>query len=80
MEEIWDLLVIGYWSVFGITLLLIIISLVFPTYVFSIDEVSSDKKKIYYCVLELIEEDLEIKIKKPSIHFEYRNNDNLRGY
>ena len=80
MEEIWGLLVIGYWVVLGITLLLTIISLVFPTYVFSIDEVSSDKKEIYYCVLELIEEDFEIKIKKPSIHFEYRNNDNLRGY
>ena len=80
MEEIWTLLVIGYWVVLGITLLLTIISLVFLTYVFSIDEVSSDKKKIYDCVLELIEKDLEIKIKKPSIHFEYRNNDNLRGY
>ena len=80
MEEIWNLLVIVYWGVVGITLLLIIISLVFPTHIYSIDDVSDNKQDIYNCVLELIEDDLGIRIRKPSIHFKYQYDDNLRGY
>ena len=80
MEEIWNLLVIVYWGVVGITLLLIIISLVFPTHIYSIDDVSENKQDIYNCVLELIEDDLGIRIRKPSIHFKYQYDENLRGY
>ena len=67
MEEIWNLLVIVYWGVVGGTLLLIIISLVFPTHIYSIDHVSDNKQDIYNCVLELVEDDLGIRIRKPDI-------------
>ena len=79
MEEIWNLLVIVYWGVVGITIVLILIQLIIPQHIYEIDDVCMDKYEVYRCIVEFVENDLGIKIKKPSILFDYTKNNDLRG-
>ena len=79
MTEIWDLLVIGYWVVTGATLIMVIIKLLFPQYIFTIDEVTENKSEVYNCVLELIKEDLGVQIKSLTVIYNSSPNDELRG-
>jgi hypothetical protein len=80
MSEIWDLLVIGYWVVTGATLIMVIIKLLFPQYIFTIDEVTENKSEIYSCVLELIQDDLGVQIKGLRVIYDYSPNDEFKGF
>jgi hypothetical protein len=79
MSEIWDLLVIGYWVVTGASLIMVIIKLLFPQYIFIIDEVTENKSEIYNCVLELVQEDLGVTLHNLTIDFDYEPNDEFSG-
>ena len=80
MSEIWDLLVIGYWVVTGATLIMVIVKLLFPQYVFTIDEVTEYKSEVYNCVLELIQDDLGVQIKDLRVIYDYSPNDEFKGF
>ena len=80
MSEIWDLLVIGYWVVTGAALIMVIIKLLFPQYIFTIDEVTENKSEIYNCVLELIQDDLGVQIKGLRVIYDYSPNDEFKGF
>jgi len=75
----WDLLVIGYWVIMGILSLLIVIKLLVPQYIFSIDEICTNKDEIYEYVITYIQEDLGVTIENLNIKFNYEPNDELRG-
>ena len=79
MSEIWVLLVIGYWVVTGASLIMVIIKLLIPQYIFTIDEVTEYKSEVYNCVLELIQEDLGVQIKGLTVIYDSSPNDELRG-
>ncbi len=79
MEEIWGLLVVGYWVVVGVTIVLILIPLIIPQHIYEIDDVCDDKYEVYTCIIEYIENDFGIKIKRPSILFDYTKNNDLKG-
>ena len=80
MSEIWDLLVIGYWVVTGASLIMVIIKLLFPQYIFTIDEVTEYKSEVYNCVLELIQDDLGVQIKGLRVIYDYSPNDEFKGF
>ena len=79
MSEIWDLLVIGYLVVTGASLIIVIIKLLIPQHIFTIDEVAEYKSEVYNCVLELIQEDLGVQIKGLTVIYDSTPNDELRG-
>jgi hypothetical protein len=80
MEELWELLVIGYWVVVGGVGLLLTIKLMIQHHIYSIDDVCSDKDECYEEVIGTLEDDLGISIKKPHIIFDYSPNDEMRGF
>ena len=80
MSEICELLVIGYWVVTGASLIMVIIKLLFPQYVFTIDEVTERKSEVYNCVLELIQDDLDVQIKGLRVIYDYSPNDEFKGF
>tara|TARA_B110000902_G_scaffold245382_1_gene299483 strand:+ start:490 stop:993 length:504 start_codon:yes stop_codon:yes gene_type:complete len=80
MSEIWSLVVIGFWVLMVISLLVIILKMTIPYYIFSIDDVCNNKMEIYKCIVEFIEEDFGIDIQNPTIDFNYELNDEYRGY
>ena len=77
MSEILGLLVIGYLVVTGASL---IIKLLIPQYIFTIDEVTEYKSEVYNCVLELIQEDLGVQIKGLTVIYDYSPNDEFKGF
>ena len=79
MSEILGLLLVGYWVVMVISLLVIILKMTIPYYIFSIDEVTENKSEVYNCVLELIKEDLGVQIKSLTVIYDSSPNDELRG-
>ena len=62
-----------------ISLLVVILKMTIPYYIFSIDEVTKNKSEVYHCLLELIQKDLGIDIQNPTIDFNYELNDEYRG-
>jgi hypothetical protein len=80
MSEILGLLLIGYWVVTGASLIMVIIKLLIPQYIFTIDEVTEYKSEVYNCVLELIQEDLGVQIKGLSVIYDYSPNDEFKGF
>jgi hypothetical protein len=80
MSEIWSLVVIGYWVLMGVMILMLLLKLLIPQYIFTIDDVSNNKMEIYKCIVEFIEEDFGIDIQNPTIDFNYELNDEYRGY
>jgi len=80
MSEIWSLLVIVYIIIMVISLLVVILKMTIPYYIFSIDDVCNNKMEIYKCIVEFIEEDFGIDIQNPTIDFNYELNDEYRGY
>ena len=79
MSEIGDLLVIGNWVVTGTSLIMVIIKLLFPQYIFTTDEVTENKSEIYYRVLELIQDDLGVQIKDLEVIYDIPPIMNLEG-
>ena len=79
MSEVWSLVVIGYMIITGASLIVVIIKLLIPQYIFTIDEVTEYKSEVYNCVLELIQEDLGVTLHNLTINFNYRPNDEFRG-
>lgn len=80
MSEIWSLVVIGYCVLMGVMILMLLLKLLIPQYIFTIDDVSNNKMEIYKCIVEFIEEDFGIDIQNPTIDFNYELNDEYRGY
>ena len=80
MSEILGLLVIGYWVVTGASLIMVIIKLLIPQHIFTIDEVAEYKSEVYNCVLELIQEDLGVQIKGLTVIYDYSPNDEFKGF
>jgi hypothetical protein len=80
MNEVWNIVVIAYWIIFGVTLLTIILKITIPYYIFSIDEVTENKSEIYNCVLELIQDDLGVQIKGLRVIYDYSPNDEFKGF
>ena len=80
MSEILGLLLIGYCVVTGASLIIVIIKLLIPQYVFTIDEVTEYKSEVYNCVLELIQEDLGVQIKGLTVIYDYSPNDEFKGF
>ena len=80
MSEIWSLVVIAYWVLMGVMILVFILKMTIPYYIFSIDDVCNNKMEIYKCIVEFIEEDFGIDIQNPTIDFNYELNDEYRGY
>jgi len=80
MSEILGLLVIGYCVVTGASLIMVIIKLLIPQYIFTIDEVTEYKSEVYNCVLELIQEDLGVQIKGLTVIYDYSPNDEFKGF
>lgn len=79
MSEILDLLVVGYWIVMGFMIILVFIKVLIPQYIFSIDDVCVNKDQVCDYVVKFIEKDLGISVQNPTICFDYRPNDELRG-
>ena len=79
MDGIWDLLVIGYWVVMGILSLLILIKLLVPQYIFSIDDICTSKIQVCEYVITYIQDDLGVTLENLNIKFNYEPNDELRG-
>ena len=79
MSENWGLLLVLYIIITGASLIIVIIKLLIPQYVFTIDEVTEYKSEVYNCVLELIQEDLGVQIKDLTVIYDYSPNDDLRG-
>jgi hypothetical protein len=80
MSEILGLLVIGYMIITGASLIMVIIKLLIPQYIFTIDEVTEYKSEVYNCVLELIQEDLGVQIKGLTVIYDYSPNDEFKGF
>ncbi len=80
MSEVLSLVVIGYWVLMGVMILMLLLKLLIPQYIFTIDDVSNNKMEIYKCIVEFIEEDFGIDIQNPTIDFNYELNDEYRGY
>jgi len=79
MSEIWELVLVGYVIITGASLIMVIIKLLIPQYIFTIDEVTEYKSEVYNCVLELIQEDLGVQIKGLTVIYDSSPNDELRG-
>ena len=80
MSEILGLLLVGYLVVTGASLIMVIIKLLIPQYIFTIDEVTEYKSEVYNCVLELIQEDLGVQIKGLTVIYDYSPNDEFQGF
>ena len=59
---------------------MVIIKLLFPQYILTIDEVTENKSEIYNCVLELIQDDLGVQIKGLTVIYDYSPNDEFKGF
>ena len=79
MEGMWDLLVIGYWVIMGILSLLILIKLLVPQHIFSIDDICTSKIQVCEYVITYIQDDLGVTVENLNIKFNYEPNDELRG-
>jgi hypothetical protein len=80
MSEIWELVLVGYMIITGASLIMVIIKLLIPQYIFTIDEVTEYKSEVYNCVLELIQEDLGVQIKGLTVIYDYYPNDEFKGF
>ena len=80
MSEVWSLVVIGYMIITGASLIMVIIKLLIPQYIFIIDEVTEYKSEVYNCVLELVQEDLGVQIKGLRVIYDYSPNDEFQGF
>lgn len=80
MEEIWDIIIVIYWVLMGGSLLMIIVKLIIPHYLFSIDDVTKNKAEVFQSVLNVIEGDLGIQVNGLSIKYDYTKNDELKGF
>ena len=79
MSDILGLLVIGYWVVTGASLIMVTIKLLIPQYIFSIDEICTNKDQVCDCVINYIQEDFGVTIHNLTIDFDYDPNDEYRG-
>jgi hypothetical protein len=80
MSEIWELVLVGYMIITGASLIMVIIKLLIPQYIFTVDEVTEYKSEVYNCVLELIQEDLGVQIKGLTVIYDYSPNDEFKGF
>ena len=80
MSEIWELLLVVYMIIMGISLLVVILKMTIPYYIFSIDEVTENKSEVYNCVLELIQDDLGVQIMGLTVVYDYSPNDEFKGF
>ena len=80
MSEVWSLVVVVYMIITGASLIMVIIKLLIPQYIFIIDEVTEYKSEVYNCVLELIQEDLGVQIKGLTVIYDYSPNDEFKGF
>jgi hypothetical protein len=80
MSEILGLVLVGYMIITGASLIMVIIKLLIPQYIFTIDEVTEYKSEVYNCVLELIQEDLGVQIKGLTVIYDYSPNDEFKGF
>ena len=80
MSEILGLLLVGYLVVTGASLIIVIIKLLIPQHIFTIDEVAEYKSEVYNCVLELIQEDLGVQIKGLTVIYDSSPNDEFKGF
>ncbi len=80
MSEIWKLLLVLYIIITGASLIMVIIKLLIPQYIFNIDEVTEYKSEVYNCVLELVQEDLGVQIKGLRVIYDYSPNDEFKGF
>jgi hypothetical protein len=80
MSKIWDLLVVGYFIVMGLSILMILLKLLIPHLIFSIDEVCDNKRELCNCVINYIENEMGVTIQNLTINFDYLPNDEYRGY
>ena len=80
MSEVWSLVVVVYMIITGASLIMVIIKLLIPQYIFTIDEVTEYKSEVYNCVLELIQEDLGVQIKGLTVIYDYSPNDEFKGF
>ena len=79
MGEIGDYLFVGYWVIVGVYSVIYLIKLLFPHYIYSIDDVSKNKSDVYHCVIEFVKEDFGIDFRVPTINFIYDPNDEMKG-
>ena len=80
MNQFWNIIIVIYWIVMGCSLLMVIIKLIIPQYIFSIEEVTEDKEQVFQTVLNVIERDLGVRVNGLSINYDYTKNDKLQGY
>lgn len=80
MSEVWSLVVVVYMIIMVISLLVIILKMTIPYYIFSIDDVCNNKMEIYKCIVEFIEEDLGVQIKDLRVIYDYSPNDEFKGF
>ena len=80
MSEIWELVLVGYVIITGASLIMVIIKLLFPQYIFTIDQVTERKSEVYNCVLELIQDDLGVQVKDLRVIYDYSPNDEFKGF
>ena len=80
MSEILGLVLVGYMIITGASLIMVIIKLLIPQYIFTIDEVTEYKSEVYNCVLELVQEDLGVQIKGLRVIYDYSPNDEFKGF
>lgn len=76
----WDYIVVIYWFLIGCSILMVIVKLIIPQYIFSIEEVTEDKEQVFQTVLNVIERDLGVRVNGLSINYDYTKNDELQGY
>ena len=79
MNGIWDYLFVGYWVIVAIYSVIYLIKLLFPHYIYSIDDVSKNKSDVYHCVIEFVKEDFGIDFRVPIINYIYYPNDEMKG-
>ena len=79
MGEIWNYLFVGYWVIVTIYSVIYLIKILFPHYIYSIDDVSVNKLDVYQCVIEFVKEDFGIDFRAPTINFIYEPNNEMKG-
>lgn len=75
MDDIWNILVVGYFIVMGLSIFMVLLKLWIPHLIFSIDEVCENKKELCDFIIDYMEMEMGVSIQKLTINFDYLPNE-----
>jgi len=80
MDDIWNILVVAYFIVMGLSIFMVLLKLWIPHLIFSIDEVCENKKELCDFIIDYMEMEMGVSIQKLTIRFDYLPNEEYLGY